>query len=239
VENLVIGGSVLGGSASGNGTMRNSGALLFVNVGNILIKGSLIAGADASTGSLTNSGGIAAEGTIGSLTIKGSVTGSATHRSNISAVGPGTAPAGATQELAIGKLSIGGNVANTNILAGYGNGADADGDASIGSVAVKGDWLASSISAGVKDMNGNGFGNADDAVSAMNNAPAIVSRIASIVIGGSIGGSATAGDTFGFVAQQIGIVKIAGSTVFTGTAATDAAKAIPNITNDLFIREVA
>lgn len=114
-----------------------------------------------------------------------------------------------------------------------------NGDASIGAVVVKGDWFASSISAGVRDMSANGFGGADDVIMPENNAAGIASRIASIVIGGTIGGSATAGDTFGFVAQQIGSVKIGGSTVFTGTPATDAVKAIPNITNDIFIREVA
>jgi hypothetical protein len=239
IGSITIGGSIIGGSVSGSGSLLESGALSLQNAGSVLIKGNVIAGEDNSSGTLSRSGAIQAEESIGAVTIKGHVTGSSTHRAVIAAFGPGTLLGSGTQELAIAKIAIGGNVTRADFLAGFDDSSGRDGDGSIGSVAVKGDWFASSISAGVIDTGGTGFGGADDTISSDGNSPAITSRIASIVIGGTFGGTAGAGDTFGFVAQQIGLVKIGGSTVFTGTAATDAVKALPSVTSDLYVREVA
>jgi hypothetical protein len=239
-DSAKVGGSIVGGSITGTAAMQGSGVVLVHNAGKLLVKGGIIAGDDNSSGGLYNSGAIAASGSIGALTVKGSITGSATHRAGISAAGPGTAPAGGTQELAIAKITIGGNVTRAEITAGFDNtgfGADFDGDSSIGSVLVKGDWSASSISAGVKDVNGNGYGNMDDVAIVPGNDGAIASRIASIIIGGSVSGSGAAGDHFAFVAQEIGIVRIGGGTVFTGTSSLDTPKALSAITGDMSVRE--
>jgi predicted TIM-barrel enzyme len=59
----------------------------------------------------------------------------------------------------------------------------------------------------VADSDGDGFGNADDALIPGGNS-AIVARIASVIIGGSVTGSAADGDHFGFVAEAFGKTKI-------------------------------
>lgn len=58
------------------------------------------------------------------------------------------------------------------------------------------------------------FGNVGDtSIAAPALDTAIVSRIASIVIGGTVNGTGAAGDPFGFVAEQVVSVKIGGVAV--------------------------
>jgi hypothetical protein len=67
----------------------------------------------------------------------------------------------------------------------------------IGAVKVGGDWIASSISAGVAGTNGN-FGESTDTIEAAG------SKITSIAIGGTINGAAGSSAHFGFDATAIG-----------------------------------
>jgi len=109
------------------------------------------------------------------------------------------------------------------------------------------DWIASSLVAGVQD-DGDApfdafFGDGDDVkIGDPNDAPGIVSKIASVLIKGFAAGSATPGDHFGFVAQQIGSFKI-GATAFplqSGSANDLPPDDLPiGITGDLRLREVA
>jgi hypothetical protein len=129
-------------------------------------------------------------------------------------------------------------VENAVIRGGY---LTDNGHAQIGAITVNGNWTASSIVAGVKtSANSNHpllFGNADDSILPAG-ASSVFSRIASIVIKGEVHGTAAGGDHFGFVAKQIGSVKI-------GTVKYDLAKnatAAPieiGDTSDFTIRELA
>ena len=109
-----------------------------------------------------------------------------------------------------------------------------NGNASIGPVKVGGDWIASSISAGVRDGGAPGFGTPGDTIIA---GATLISRIASISIKGAVIGTAADGDHFGFTAQQIGSFK-AGPFKAALTAGTDAAIELSPHTGDVAIREV-
>jgi len=125
-------------------------------------------------------------------------------------------PAGPSTITARNKLDnlvIGGNVENAEILVGYNRGEQpVNADARIGKVTVKGDWIASSLVAGVDDSTADGFGQ-NDTVIAGDSTPSILSSIASIVIKGTATGSATAGDHFGISAQRVGNLTISGAKV--------------------------
>jgi hypothetical protein len=179
--------------------------------------------------------------------VKGSIVGNekdnGTTLVTISARGQATP--GATIDLAIDSLQVGGRVEFTNILAGFDQDdtvlAGSNGNASIGSVKVGGNWIASNITAGVQDGGASGFGTADDAViNIPAGAPtdAIVARIASISIKGLVVGTAAAdGIQFGFTAQQIGSFKALGFKASL-TSETDDAINLSPITGDVTIREV-
>jgi hypothetical protein len=103
---------------------------------------------------------------------------------------------------------------------------------------VGGDWIASSMAAGIKD-GGNGFGDGNDQLitgPGTTDVPTRISRIASVSIGGMIFGSSTAFDHFGFVAQQIGSFRRGGELVPL-TAGLDIVELSPYST-DVKIREL-
>jgi hypothetical protein len=108
------------------------------------------------------------------------------------------------------------------VLAGYtSDNNPVNGGASIGAVKVGVDWVASSIVAGAKNSgfpaSVSPFGNGNDAKIVGS---ALVSKIASITIGGYLSGTPnTAGDHFGFVAQQIGSFKLGGAVIPLGAGA--------------------
>ena len=167
---------------------------------------------------------------IGALTIAGGV-----GTTLITALGQATPSA--TKDVAIGKVSIIGSMNDSRILAGYDRFGNAmNGGAQIEMVKVTGDWIASSIAAGVADTNNDGFGNSDDAAIAPST---IISKIAGIVITGNVTGTGGAGDQFGFVARQIDSVKI-GGVLQSLTAGKNVIQLAGNpATNDTTIREVA
>jgi len=184
-----------------------------------------------------NGGTIRAGDDLGSLTVGGDVT-----NAGISARGQATQ--GAASDLAIGKITFKANVTGTSIRAGYDtqftNPVNAD--AQIGAVAVTGNWTASNLIAGVIDGGTNGFGTQPDDVKigGFDNAR-IVSQIARIVIGGAVAGTPGSGDHFGFVAQRIGALKIAGVvSAFTaaGVQKFELAAAGTTPTNDVTALEV-
>jgi hypothetical protein len=90
-----------------------------------------------------------------------------------------------------------------------------DADAQIGAVSIGGDWIASSIAAGAV-AGVAGFGSPDDtrmSGQSVRDDPTVSSEIRSITIGGQIHGTASGGDQFGFVAEDVGRLKVAGSKV--------------------------
>jgi hypothetical protein len=118
-----------------------------------------------------------------------------------------------------------------------------NGDAQIGAMTVGGDWVASSLVAGV-DAGGDGlFGTSDDVKGGITDTPGIVSKITSVTIGGLALGapnSTNPSDGFGFVAQQIGSLKVNGFdiAVSAGTA-NDLLGLNVGLTGDLKLLEVA
>ena len=218
-----IGHDLIGGSITGSASLSSSGEIetLSGRITSVTIGGSIISGTDASSGALTKNATIRAAKDIGSLTVKGSLIGNVTAEGAspviISASGQAALP-GAKTDLAIGRVSIGGSVEFTNILAGYDRWLSAlNGDAQIGAVTVGGDWVAGNLVAGAKNAaSGNTkFGDINDASIGAGSA-SIIAKIASITIGGQLFGtpnSVSNTDHFGFVAEQIGAVKIGGSAI--------------------------
>jgi hypothetical protein len=214
------------------GYIESDEGIASVNIG-----GSIFAGWDTSTGTLQRSASIRAGDDLGAVVVKGSLHGNATSPIILSARGEATPTL--TRDLAIKSVSIGGRVASALILGGYSTAVSAadtttafvNNDAQIGPVTVGRDWLASSLVAGILDAGNNGFGNAGDTPDGAG----AISRIASIILGGVVAGSATAGDHFGFTAVTIGSFKS-----LNFTAPLNAAKnliALSPITADVNIRE--
>jgi len=127
---------------------------------------------------------------------------------------------GLTESLAIGSLTVGKNVMHAQILAGYNTALEGvNGDASIGKVLVKGDWIASSLAAGVVDATADGFGRNDQRIP--TGSDNLLARVASITIKGEAKGTVAADDFYGFTAELFDSVKIAGAALgLTGSKDT-------------------
>ncbi len=247
-------GSVLAGSSLENG---GSATLVSVTGSTTLVgvNGSVEGGAGMRSGT------IEIDGTLASLKVKNDVKQSAVRAADaikliniggnlensiISA--RGQAVPTSSVDLALGPITIGGTslstgkVTGSQILAGYDlDGAAVNRHAQIGAVKVTHDWTASSLIAGVADTNSNGFGNSDDALIALTDGSAVISKIASITIGGAVTGTPDATsstDSFGFEAQQIGAVKIAGVTVARPITPFDVIE-LDSANHDTFLREIA
>ena len=155
-------------------------------------------------------GGIFSEGQMKFVKVIGKLTGEDPNE-----------PVSVTAREKLTSLSIGGDVENGSILVGYNKNEEAvNPDAQIGKVLVKGDWIASSLVAGVQDITGDGFGR-NDTVIAGDTTPSVLSKIAKVVIKGTATGSAAAGDHFGITAQVIGKVIIGGASVPLSNALPD------------------
>lgn len=226
INSVSIGGSIFGDpSGALDGVIQGGGAIVSgAGLGTVSIKGgvygefgpagggiyaygggikSISIGRDL-TGS-TASTGIYATGAINSISVGGSILGAA----------PGGGAVFILSDTAISKLSVKGRVENADILAGsdFYNaevGAVANADAQIGTVSVGLDWVASNLAAGVDSSDATHFGSPLDQT-ATANSNGIASRIASITIKGNVSGTpGTAGDGFGFFAQEIDTLKIRG-----------------------------
>lgn len=261
--NITIGGSQSGGDGAASASLFTAGSigkisikgdqiggngdasgLIFANGGSSNI-GSVAIGGDARGGDAAFSGGIAAGGTLGPVSIKGNVIGTAEQAYIIRGSGPLTG----TKSVAIASVKVGGDFERAVILAGYGqNNVPTNGHAQIGAISVGGDWIASSVTAGLLTRSGvtdagDFFGNGDEVFIPLPAAPAldgVVASIASITIKGRTIGSQETGDHFGIVAAQIGAVTIGGVKLgLTGGASNDLAGFNIGPTPDFIIREVA
>jgi hypothetical protein len=235
---IKIGGSVIGGNAD-DSSMVETGCIAGGRLTSIKISGSLIAGTATNGGTLGFSGAIVSLNDIASISIGGNVVGSSTNRVEI--IGRGQLTQGPTTDIAIGGLTIGGRVEMADILAGFSaspTGLSAtNADAQIGAVKVGGSWTASNLVAGVVNTGAPNFGDSHDVPISGGNS-SITSKIASISIGGPVYGTPStvnAGDSFGFVAQSIGTVKIAGLTL----APTSGGDILVSATGDVFVHEIA
>jgi len=222
---LARGGSIV--AAAGTGGIP-VGAFTAGSVGSFNVKGNM------------NGGSLGADGDIGKVNVGNDFTGGAiaaggqlevvkvfgklqSNDPNEPAVVAALAKAGSTKaagSVAIDRLEVRGDVENAQILLGYKK-EDLNGetvyngknpDASSGKVVIGGNWVASSLVAGVFDATADGFGQNDQLIEG-DVTDRIVSRIASLVIKGTATGSATAGDHFGIVAQEVGKLSIAGEKI--------------------------
>lgn len=181
--------------------------------------------------------GLFATGNIGLLEIGGDLLGTGQAPFTISARGA-AAPGGAIAA-AIAAVTITGKAEFASILAGYMPDGSADNaNVQIGSVSVGGDWRASSLAVGVDAGDDGFFGNADDRLITGGNGA--VARIARITIKGSVFGTDLADDHFGFVAEELGKLKIAGELVpLTSGPRNDVEGIALGANGDLRARELA
>jgi hypothetical protein len=253
-----IGHDLTGASITGGASLDSSGVIgSSGRISGVAIGGSIITGIDTSGGALTRNATVLAGNDIGSLAVKGSVIGHGnTANSDASLVvisARGRAVQGTTTDLAIGRITVGGRVEYANVLAGYDNNlAAVNGDAQIGAVTVGGDWIASSLVAGARNLGadnavgGSGanadnvnYGDSHDSSIGAGN-PDIIAKIASIFIGGQVLGtpnSSSTTDHYGFVAQQLGAIKVGGTTVALAAGASND-NHIVGETTDLNVHEV-
>lgn len=236
IDGNIVGGS-LGGANGGSGYIEGQ------RITSVVIGGSVFAALQNSNNPHNaRSGSIRAQSDIGSITIKGNLLGAADLDGDpsdgnftpavIAARGQplNLLPAGAKNDVAINRITIGGRVEMAQILAGYtGSGIGifaANADAQIGTVTVGGDWIASTLVAGVEDGPNNIFGDADDVKipdpglpffkdTADQGGAGAISKIGAVVIKGRALGTADNTDLaiFGIEAQQIVSLQIAGITV--------------------------
>ncbi len=242
----LVGGSIAGATATldQTGYIEASGRVASISIG-----GSIIAGIDGSTGgALTKNGSIRAGDDIGALRVKGSLIGNVAPNGTslvvISARGQAVPVGG--KDVSIGKITVGGSVERVNILAGYTTDLVASNDGvQIGAVSVGRDWIASNVVAGVQNFGADGLPggtgaaadnvNYGDAFDVAIGTGGITSRIASIVIRGTVVGSAVGGDHFGFSAGEIGSFQALNFTAPL-TPRSDVIDLSP-ITDDVTIRE--
>jgi hypothetical protein len=220
-----IGRDLIGASiGAGQASITDSGFIYATeHIGSIEIGGSIISGTDSSVGgSLFGNASIRAGEDIGSITVKGDIAGNQLGNdiSSVIISARGQATPGAA-DVAIGKITVGHRVEQVKVLAGYDTSLVAkNADAQIGTVTVGGDWIASDLVAGVKNVSLQNFGDDNDAKITGGTDTSRTSKIGSITITGRALGAATStGITtdnrdFGFVAEEIGSMKIHGGTVF-------------------------
>lgn len=216
VSNLTIGRDLIGGSAPGSETRLHCGSVVVDNVSNFVLGGSLFSGLGLPSrpDNQFNNGAIISKNAIDNLTIRGDVRGNSTQSALIAARGQ-IRPRGAT-DLAFGNINIAGNVERANIRAGNGAFFESGSvtflnnpDAQIGSVTVGGNWTASELGAGTYNRTGDRYNKLT--IAGVPDSSRRLAKIGSIAIGGSVRGTSAAGDNFGFIAEEIGRVRIGGS----------------------------
>jgi hypothetical protein len=160
-----------------------------------------------------NSAAVAAEGRIPVVKVFGDLTSADPAAPSVVTALARTGGTTPKDAVAINNLLVRGDVENARILLGFNKEeVGKNPDASAGKVVVNGDWSASSLVAGVLDTTRDGFGQNDTPIGD-DTTPAIVARIASIVIKGTATGSAAGGDHFGITAQSIGKLSIDGEKI--------------------------
>jgi hypothetical protein len=239
---ITVGGDIVGGSASGSVELTESGCVHARQIARVTLGGSLVAGTDDTTGFFRDNGVIRADYNLGTVLVKGSLLGNPTNPAVITARGQ-RAPVG-TADVAIGRLTVLGRAEYARILAGVDDDfwVRSDSDAQVGPVSIGGDWVASSLAAGVAAGADGLFGTADDAKlvgSGIPDDPRRVARIASLTIGGQALGTpagVSAADHYGIVAEAIGGVRVGGVPAPRKPGPHNDAVAL-GITGDLTIRE--
>jgi hypothetical protein len=244
--------AIIHGNLAGNTTIHSSTAVIgsgYIQAGQITmldIVGNVTSGA-ISGGAIANSGAIRSSADIVSLVIGGEVTGNAANPVFISATeGPDTSKHPKT-DLAIQSVTIDKAVSYLDLLAGYGPdvsttttsgklGTPTDGAAQIGTVHFGATLSASNIVAGAEpDSNGQFGTKGNTAIAPATGKTGLMSSIAKIIVAGQATGNSTAADSFGFVAETLEEIEIAGKLVSTDHLVPGTPVAV---TGNLYLLEV-
>ena len=244
-------GAWLGGTGQGSASIETGAGLLHPGKsGAIKINGTF---GEAAVTPGIDSASISIGSNLASLTFTGAVTGGTVHvgdalaaltlgadATDLTVTARGQLVQGKTADIAIGKITANASVTGSSFLAGYDlTGSAVNPDAQIGAVKVVGNWTASNLIAGVIVGSDPGFGGEFDTIAPGFNNALIVSKIASITIGGTVTGTGAAGDHFGFVAQRLSAVKIGPTTFAMQDAVGQQVFEIGGVNGDVTIREVA
>ena len=192
---LQIGGDLVGTSILATGYSSDTTGAVIVqgNLGSAVIGGDIRSGQEAQPG-LQSSGTIQVGKNLGSLLVKGDVLGGVNNQAIISVLGAD----GPSATLAIGKITILGDVKDTTIRSGDSAAEivnkNNSRDESIGTLKVGGDFVRSSVLAGETGVINN---------------MAVSSKIARIIIGGTAAGG-NMNTSYGFLAEEIGAFRVAG-----------------------------
>lgn len=201
-----LGAVTIGGSIVGSGDLFAEAGISAIKVGGDI---------RALGGTLQ----ILTYGPIGAISVGGSIRGfDAGHLVEIGGYGQLVSPTKGA-DMAVRSLTVKGSVELLRLNAG--NLALTNADASIGSITVSGDWIASSATAGTTPGIDGFTGTEDDtlAIGGRDRANLHASIGSFMVKGQALGSYAEPTDMFGIVAEQIGTAKVGGRTfAFTSTA---------------------
>jgi hypothetical protein len=228
-----------GGIFGYDGTTANSngqaGSVGLKDPQSVTVLGGIHAGRTATGIELAYNGALFIAGNAKTVTIKGGISGNS--EKNAFLLAGGTAPTEAGDFVAIGKLSIVGDVSYATIASGHGFSlttavGDAENpDAGIGKVTVSGNWIHSNLLVGVNDVGT--FGASVDDTHSVGDA-ARVARLAALTIRGRILDDPTVSGRSGFEAEKIGSITAAGARLFTSG---DAARFL-DFSQFVYVREV-
>lgn len=249
LKNLTVVGNFTGGS-SGALSLTNSGYVQALTLGTVKIGGVLTSGTPGA-GIQDSCGAIRADQTIGTVSI-GAIAGNAGASAIISAAGVANLTAKSKTDVAIGKISVTGDCTYADFLAGYsadttpsnvlGTGVSAD--AQIGTVTIGGNLIGTNIVAGVSTANLGTSASALLSGAGVTNLPAIVSKISSIIVKGTVAPTAPGSDAFGIAAQYVAAASVGGVKVAllagaeNDTFAASHDLQLPAATGDVFLYEV-
>jgi hypothetical protein len=215
VGTFSVGGSMMGGSVTSNG-----------DIGSVSVGGDL------------NSGAIISEGTIKNVKIEKSLVSDDPEDPAIIAALARIGGTKAADALALDELRVKGNVENAQVLLGYNKKQEGvNPNAGVGKVVVNGNWVASSIAAGVVDPSVDGFGQ-NDTLIAQDSTDNLIAKIASVTIKGTATGTAMEADSFGVTAEQINKLSVNGTKIALDKNAIDNVLLDP-INNDFRVIEIA
>ncbi len=196
-----LGAATIGGSITGSFS-QDVGIFAVAGIGSVKVGGDIRAEGDTT---------IKTNGPLGTLSVGGSIVGKDSFPVRIEGFGQLVAPTKGV-DLGIKSITVKGSVEYTTILAGGQGGNGGNADASIGSISVGGDWIASSAIAGIYSSAGDNALFTNDDTRASNPARDVASILASIgsftVAGQAFGTAGVTTDMFGVLAEHIGKAKV-------------------------------
>ena len=207
VRNVTVAGSITGGGG------KSSGALISgLGFASISIRGNLTGGAADNSGSIIAFSGDAPSIVIGGQIVAGNFANSGIFiNGTIGTLSFGSAPdagANATEIRAlrgIGTINVFGDLNDVFVRAGSDiDGVDRTANASIGTVSITGNFDGGGlIAGGAAGADGTIF-TADDVLFRPDRVSTILSRISTVIVGGTL-------NAFAIEAEQLGLILVGGS----------------------------